>query len=205
MAIVRAVSLIVGVLGVSLALAACGGESSGTTTMATQTPSGPSPAEEAAEREAAEKERAREQQGAEKGAAEQTGAEKTTPEKATAEKAAPERTSTEKTTAKAGGKPNAATEQGNAATEQGKEVFMANGCGACHTLAAAGTASTVGPDLDEALPGKSAAFIHESIVDPNATVAPGYTAGIMPPTFGSTLSSSELEALVAFLQQSAGK
>jgi len=63
----------------------------------------------------------------------------------------------------------------------------------------------VGPDLDETLPGKSEAYINEAIVDPNATVPPGYSAGIMPPTFGSTLSSSELEALVAFLQQSAGK
>ena len=36
----------------------------------------------------------------------------------------------------------------------GEEVFSANGCGSCHTLAAAGTNGTVGPNLDDAKPDK---------------------------------------------------
>jgi cytochrome c2 len=94
---------------------------------------------------------------------------------------------------------------GTARLEEGKQVFVSSGCASCHTLAAAGATGTVGPDLDEVLPGKSAAFIKESIVDPEAQIAPGYTAGIMPTTFKASLSSSELEALVAFLGQEAGK
>lgn len=95
---------------------------------------------------------------------------------------------------------------GNAAqVKEGEQVFTANGCGSCHTLAAAGASGTVGPDLEEALPGKSAAFIEESIIDPEAKIAPGYSRGIMPTTFKASLSSSELEALVAFLTQEAGK
>jgi mono/diheme cytochrome c family protein len=89
--------------------------------------------------------------------------------------------------------------------EEGKQVFTASGCASCHTLAAAGASGTVGPNLDEALPGKSAAFIHESIVEPDANIPPGYGPGIMPTTFKASLSSSELEALVAFLMQEAGK
>ena len=49
----------------------------------------------------------------------------------------------------------------------GAQVFANNGCGGCHTLAAAKTGGTTGPNLDEVLPGQSAAMIDESIVDPN--------------------------------------
>ncbi len=36
----------------------------------------------------------------------------------------------------------------------GAQVFASNGCGGCHTLAAAKSGGTVGPDLDEVLPGQ---------------------------------------------------
>ena len=51
--------------------------------------------------------------------------------------------------------------------------LFAEKCGICHALAAAGTTSATGPDLDEALAGKDAAYIEEAIVDPNAEIAPG--------------------------------
>jgi cytochrome c oxidase subunit 2 len=86
----------------------------------------------------------------------------------------------------------------------GKAVFSANGCAACHTLAAAGSTGKVGPDLDK-LPeeaqraGKQLQqFIRESIVDPNAYVEPGFQKGIMPATF-SSLPKAQLDALVSFL------
>jgi mono/diheme cytochrome c family protein len=83
--------------------------------------------------------------------------------------------------------------------QAGKAVFDANGCGSCHTFSPAGSNGTVGPDLDNALKGKDAAFIHQSIVDPNAVIASGYSAGIMPQTFGQQLSPKQLDDLVAFL------
>ena len=46
---------------------------------------------------------------------------------------------------------------------------------------------------------RGADFVRESIVDPDATVAPGYQPGIMPTNYGGTLSDEQLEALVAFL------
>ena len=82
----------------------------------------------------------------------------------------------------------------------GKQVFAANGCASCHTFQPAGATGTVGPNLSQALKGKTAAFVHQSIVDPNAVIASGYQPNIMPQNFGSTLSAKQLNDLIAFLQ-----
>jgi mono/diheme cytochrome c family protein len=87
----------------------------------------------------------------------------------------------------------------------GAQVFASNGCGGCHTLAAAGSGGTTGPNLDEVLPGQTEAMIHESIVDPNATIAKGYPANVMPPNFAQTISAKELEELVEYLAESTAK
>lgn len=94
---------------------------------------------------------------------------------------------------------------GNAAA--GKAVFASNGCASCHTFKPAGATGTVGPNLDTAPTSDAkadhnmalAAFVHESIVNPNAYIAKGYTKGIMPATFGKSLSKSDLNNLVAFI------
>jgi len=83
----------------------------------------------------------------------------------------------------------------------GKQVFAAQGCGACHTFSAAAATGTVGPNLDDALKGKDAAFIRESIVDPNKVIAKGYPPSVMPQDFGQKLSPKQLDDLVAFLQK----
>jgi mono/diheme cytochrome c family protein len=86
----------------------------------------------------------------------------------------------------------------------GKEIFTSTAqppCSSCHTLKEAGATQTIGPNLDEVLKGKDAAFIHESIVDPNAEVATGYQPGIMPGTYGEQLDEQQLADLVAFLVQ----
>ena len=94
---------------------------------------------------------------------------------------------------------------GNAAN--GKAVFLANGCSSCHTFAPAGATGTIGPNLDalKASAQKAGqsldAYIHTSIVDPNAFISPGYQANIMPQTFGTQLSASDIADLVAFLSQ----
>ena len=94
---------------------------------------------------------------------------------------------------------------GNAAA--GKSVFSSNQCATCHTFKPAGATGTIGPDLDAAPASDAkadnnkdlAAFIKESIVDPDAYVAKGYSKGVMPTTFGSSLSSSQVDDLVAFI------
>jgi mono/diheme cytochrome c family protein len=84
----------------------------------------------------------------------------------------------------------------------GRQVFMSEGCGGCHTFAPAGTNGTVGPNLTEVLKEKDAAFIHESIANPNAEIAQGYQPNIMPQDYGQKLSDKQLNDVVAFLSQS---
>src|SRR3954447_2266272 len=96
---------------------------------------------------------------------------------------------------------------GGADVAAGKDAFSANGCGACHTLAAAGTNGKVGPDLDKlksyAADAKKPVedFTHESIVAPNDYVEEGFPKGVMPDF--SHLPKNTIDALVAFLVQSA--
>jgi mono/diheme cytochrome c family protein len=82
----------------------------------------------------------------------------------------------------------------------GKKVFSDAGCGGCHTFAPAASKGSIGPNLDDALKGKDEAFIKESITDPNAEVASGFQANIMPQDYSSQLDSQQIADLVAFLQ-----
>jgi cytochrome c oxidase subunit 2 len=98
---------------------------------------------------------------------------------------------------KSGGKPAG----GGAAqpAPNGKALFTSAGCAACHTLADAGATGAVGPDLDKVLVGKDPAFIKQSIVDPNAVIAPGYQPDIMPPNFAQQLTPAQIDAIVKYL------
>jgi cytochrome c oxidase subunit II len=106
-----------------------------------------------------------------------------------------------------GGRPPGQADEtgGNAGAPDGKSIFEDNGCGGCHALADAGTTGGTGPDLDEVLKGKDAAFVKQSIEDPNAEIAKGYSPNIMPSSFGQTLQPAELDALVKYLDEVTGK
>jgi cytochrome c oxidase subunit II len=81
----------------------------------------------------------------------------------------------------------------------------ATACATCHTLADAGAKGQVGPDLDKLLKGKDAAFIKESILDPDKQIAPGFQPGVMPSNFGDTLSPEQVDALVKYLSEVTNK
>ena len=80
--------------------------------------------------------------------------------------------------------------------DSGRAVFARMGCGACHTLAAAGTRGEIGPDLDQRLPGHTRASLIERI-----TRGPSGDGSfsVMPDNFGDRLDDDELDALVDFL------
>lgn len=82
--------------------------------------------------------------------------------------------------------------------ERGSEVFATAGCGGCHALEKAGSDAEIGPSLDGL---EDAELVRQSIVDPDAEVAEGYQPGVMPSTFGETLSPEALDALVAYLTE----
>jgi cytochrome c551/c552 len=100
----------------------------------------------------------------------------------------------------------ATTTAAAAPSANGKAVFISAGCGACHTFKAAGTSAKVGPDLDTAPEADAkkdkmqlAAFVKQSIEDPNAYISPGFPKGVMPSTFKSSLGPQKVDALVAFI------
>lgn len=74
-------------------------------------------------------------------------------------------------------------------------------CVACHRLGAEG--QEVGPPFDAIGARLSRDEIRAAILDPAATVSPGYEqfAGVMPTNFGSRLSAAQLEGLVTFLSE----
>jgi cbb3-type cytochrome c oxidase subunit III len=74
----------------------------------------------------------------------------------------------------------------------GKAIFTAN-CGACHTLADAGTTGKVGPNLDDAKPAKDAV---KTIVTNGR--------GAMP-AFSGSLDAQQIEAVADYVASSAGK
>jgi len=77
------------------------------------------------------------------------------------------------------------------ALTDGKSIFTAN-CGSCHTLADAGTAGTVGPNLDESRPPKALAV---------QRVTNGM--GVMP-SFRDTLSPEQIQAVAEYVSSAAG-
>ena len=94
----------------------------------------------------------------------------------------------------------AATDEGEASEEGGAQLFTSAGCGGCHTLAAAGTTGTTGPNLDEFLaPDDTTAGVEEMLVEPNSELAEGYPANVMPQDYGQTFSKEEIHQLAEYL------
>jgi mono/diheme cytochrome c family protein len=95
----------------------------------------------------------------------------------------------------------------------GKQVFVGpGGCGSCHTMAAAGSTGTVGPNLDVKLRADCATAaskkvrgaaladcIKTAIIKPYSYLPAGYPSGVMPSDFGTKLKPNEITALVNFL------
>jgi mono/diheme cytochrome c family protein len=87
---------------------------------------------------------------------------------------------------------DSAATTGGGGNATGSEVFASAGCGTCHTLSAAGSSGTIGPNLDETQADE-------------ATVAEQVrNGGGGMPAFGDRLSDEEIQAVAAFVAESAG-
>jgi cytochrome c oxidase subunit 2 len=94
---------------------------------------------------------------------------------------------------------------GGGSAVDGKTIFTQGAqptCASCHTLADAGSDATTGPNLDQVLKGMSPEEIRQSIVDPNADIAEGFSEGIMPSNYDESLDPREIDALVDYLVES---
>lgn len=92
---------------------------------------------------------------------------------------------------------------GTELAELGEEMFRSaeTGCLACHGLGQKGLRA---PDLAGIGGRETETYLHESLVDPCATVVEGYDC-IMPPTLARSLGPAKITALVAFLQSQGGE
>lgn len=94
---------------------------------------------------------------------------------------------------------------GLAEATSGDQIFTAAGCGSCHTFAPAGTTGDIGPSLDELTQAAEAAnadpadYSKESIEDPDAVIADGFEAGVMPTNYGEQLTPEQIDILVEYL------
>jgi mono/diheme cytochrome c family protein len=86
--------------------------------------------------------------------------------------------------------------------EEGKELFVTN-CGACHTLAKAGTDGVVGPNLDERLAPPGPTPPDPSTIEPRVLSAiQNGIGGRMP---AGILSGDQAKAVATFVSNCAGE
>ncbi|HEX4746419.1 MAG TPA: cytochrome c [Gaiellaceae bacterium] len=97
---------------------------------------------------------------------------------------------TEQTTSEPTTDENTTTTTSTASAE-GREIFTDN-CGSCHTLADAGTAGTVGPDLDEIA------------LDATAVAQQVRAGGGGMPAFGGELSDAEIAVVSEYVVEARG-
>ena len=85
------------------------------------------------------------------------------------------------------------------ATTDPKQLLQDNLCLGCHSIDGAGP--PLGPSFDGIGGKHTAEQIRQGILDPNATAFPGFeqVKGVMPTTFGQSLTAAQLEAIVSFL------
>jgi len=91
------------------------------------------------------------------------------------------------TTTAAGGATTTAPAAAHGDPVAGKAVFASAGCGACHTLKAAGATGTVGPNLDQLKPPYDR-VLHQVQV-----------GGGPMPAFKNTLSAKQIQDVAAFV------
>ena len=77
-------------------------------------------------------------------------------------------------------------------SKKGSNVYASSGCGGCHTLAAAHSSGTVGPNLDQLKP------------DYRAVTAQVTNGGGQMPAFKSSLSTQQIADVSAYVVSSTG-
>ncbi len=96
-------------------------------------------------------------------------------------------------------------QSGGSTANPGAAAFASGGCGSCHMFKPAGSKGQIGPGLDNLAADAQKAgqpladYVKQSIVDPNAYLVPGFQKGVMPTTFGQSLSAPQIDALVKYL------
>jgi cbb3-type cytochrome oxidase cytochrome c subunit len=86
-----------------------------------------------------------------------------------------------------------------------EEVIAKYTCGVCHVFAGhdlENRPGTLGPNLARIGATRSREYLRQALLDPDAVIAKGYAAGMMPKTYGEQLKAQELEMLVNYMAKS---
>jgi mono/diheme cytochrome c family protein len=87
-------------------------------------------------------------------------------------------------------------------TQEGRDLFVTN-CGACHTLAEAGTDGVIGPNLDELLAPPSASAPDPTTIKPRVLSAINNGVGGRMPK--GVLSGQQADEVASYVSQVAGQ
>lgn len=87
--------------------------------------------------------------------------------------------------------------------QEGKREFEAQGCDACHAIAATGANGRLGPRLDTLADDKVADIV-ESITEPRKDIAPGYEADLMPVDYAKRMDAGEIKAIATYIKAASG-
>jgi cytochrome c551/c552 len=79
-----------------------------------------------------------------------------------------------------------------------EEAIENYGCGMCHIIGIHDYGD-MGPNLSKIGATKTKDYLRRSLLDPNADLAEGFEADMMPPDFGEQMAASELEMLVDYM------
>jgi cytochrome c2 len=105
-----------------------------------------------------------------------------------------------------GGQPTTAVVRGDVAN--GERLFREGAvppCGTCHSLRPGQdllgpSLARIGRNAGSRVPGQSASdYLRESILEPDAHTAFGFSANVMATSYGAQLSEQEVKDLVAYL------
>jgi cbb3-type cytochrome c oxidase subunit III len=77
----------------------------------------------------------------------------------------------------------------------GAKIFKGAGCAGCHTLAAAGSTGTIGPNLDQITPPLTIAIVSHQVE----------VGGGLMPAFQGKLSAAQIQAVAKYVSSSVGK
>ena len=87
--------------------------------------------------------------------------------------------------------------EGREPFETVEEIIDEFTCGACHMVA--GEEGDLGPNLNAIGGSRAHDYLRRAILDPNADIAEGFEADLMPDDYGEQMFASELEMLIDFL------
>jgi cbb3-type cytochrome c oxidase subunit III len=77
----------------------------------------------------------------------------------------------------------------------GAKIFKGAGCAGCHTLQAAGSTGTVGPNLDQLAPNLTVSIVANQVTN----------GGAVMPAFKGKLTVAQIQAVAQYVDSSAGK